>query len=200
MSRRVSTIIQYNLKVLINPLIKQYWNYITPYQKRKVRAWLRELIDNRFSFDIFKALVSSDAKVEKRDIVHLKEYLTSIIQTQKNTAETNAVKVLTDSNPYDDLIQVGYWCFINILKRDDFREFVGIDNSFDFYFLYDKYDFSKFDVSMILSRHKNALDLIAKNTFVRTKIREAIAVALKSNGLSDRDERDLREILMNHFC
>ena len=102
--------------------------------------------------------------------------------------------------PYVELNQVGYWCLINILKAKDFKEFLGNSAEFDFYCEYEKFDFSKFDVSWLLNLYPHTLEHIAKNNWVKERIRIAIATTLNRTAIASSDNQQLQSILVKYFC
>jgi hypothetical protein len=99
-----------------------------------------------------------------------------------------------------ELVQVGYWCLIKILKAKDFKEFLGNSAEFDFYCEYEKFDFSKFDVSWLLKLYPHTLEQIAKNDMVKERIRVAIATTLDGKEIASSDSRQLQSILIKYFC
>jgi len=199
LSRRISKIVKYNLIVMVRPVYREYWRYISRYQKKRFIAWIRELIDKQFRFDLLTALVVCGAEIEENEIKLLKEYLLNRLKS-RDDMDARGAKILSAADPDEDFKQVGYWCMIHVLKHEDFKEFVGINNAFDFYYLYNKYDFRKFEVSFLLDRNKNALQLIAKNREVRAKIRKSLAQEIKMHRVSERDEKELQRILIEYFC
>ena len=103
------------------------------------------------------------------------------------------------SDPYEELIQVGYWCLIDALPKK-FSEFVGYHDAFDFYYLYQKFDFSKFQPAWLLQLYPHTLTKIAKNKHVREKIRSILANTLNNDKLESQDRSLLQDILTHYFC
>ena len=133
-------------------------------------------------------------------IERLSTYHSTESRKKQNTNSGFTIQQLSAFNPYEDLESVGYWCLLNILPRNDFLEFVGISDAVDFYLLYDKFDFTKFNVSWLLNLRPRALEVVSKNKQVKEKIRKAIASMLNSEKISNNNEICITKILTNHFC
>ncbi|MDE5936727.1 MAG: hypothetical protein K2G83_04915, partial [Ruminococcus sp.] len=107
--------------------------------------------------------------------------------------------VFPNKDRYDELIKVGYWCFIGILKHRDFKDFLGICDHFDFYFLYDKFDFSKFNFHFILNLRDHVYKKLSENEIVKAKIIESVSISIQSGELHPKDETALKDILIKYF-
>lgn len=95
--------------------------------------------------------------------------------------------------------QVGYWCLIKKLKKEDFLEFTGISSAFDFYIQYKEFDFAKFEVSWLLNLYSHAIDIISKNKQVKENICACIKNRLEVENISEVDRDKLVDILIKHF-
>ena len=136
-------------------------------------------------------------KIRHRNHIH------AVVQKGQKSQDSKSgvmIQQFPAFSPYEDLESVGYWCLLNILPRDDFLEFVGISDTVDFYLLYNKFDFTKFNVSWLLNLNSHALEVISKNKQVKQKIRKAIASILSSEKISKNDEIRITKILTNYFC
>ena len=102
-------------------------------------------------------------------------------------------------DPFDELNQVGYWCFIKVLPKN-FSEFLGYADSFDFYYLYREFDFHKFQPAWLLGLRRHVLDEISKDATVKEKIRLSIAETLNEVQVEVRDREQLQNILTHYFC
>lgn len=200
---RVSHIMENNLQELFPSVVNHYWAYLSQYMKKKILRRAKCLLKVKFDFDLFKLLIWSNAKFDTEVIRLLKDHLHAVVrkgQESQNAKSGVIIQQISAFSPYADLESVGYWCLLNILPRDDFLEFVGISDSVDFYLLYDKFDFAKFNVSWLLNLNSHALEAISKNKNVKQKIRKAIASMLDSEKISKNDEIRITKILTKYFC
>lgn len=200
---RVSHIMEKNLKQLMPSVINHYWGYLSKYMKSKILRQVKNQLKNEFDFNLFKLLIWENVKIDAKLIESLKNYLHVVLQ--KATKEKNdqfgvIVRSYPVFNPYAELELVGYWCLLKFLPKHDFGEFIGISDVFDFYVLYDKFDFTKFNVSWLINLRPNALDIISKNKLVKAKIRGSIATMLNAEKISKFDEIRITKILTKYFC
>lgn len=200
---RVSHIMEKNLQELFPSVFNHYWQYLSQYMKGKILRQAKCLLKAKFDFNLFKLLIGRNAKFDAEVIMLLKNHLHTVVQKGQESQNTKSgvmIQQLPDFSPYADLESVGYWCLLNILPRDDFLEFVGISDTVDFYLLYNKFDFSKFNVSWLLNLRPHALEVISKNKQVKNKIRKAIASMLNSEKISKNDKICITKILTKYFC
>lgn len=199
LSIRISKIVSSNLSALFPQIIQHYWAYISMYQRRKVVAWAKEKLNERFRIDFLTLLLECNSPVDKITLSLLKTHLTTIIESTLKTTKNSGIESYPKKDPYEDLVQVGYWCLIEALPKQ-FSEFVGYCDAFDFYYLYKDFDFNKFQPAWLLNLRPHALTRIAKNKNVREKIRNIIAETLNNDKLEKQDRSRLQEILTRHFC
>ena len=199
LSMRVSKIINSDLTALFPQIIQHYWAYISMSQRRKVVTWAKEKIAVDFSFDFLKLLLNCNARIGKGTISSLKKYLKKSIEYNSKATNRSVVVAYPQSDPYEELVQVGYWCLIDALPKK-FSEFVGYHDAFDFYYLYQKSDFSKFQPAWLLRLYPHTLTKIAKNKHVREKIRSILADTLNNDKLESQDRSLLQDILTHYFC
>lgn len=203
LSLRVSHILDKNLRQLIPSVTNHYWRYLSKYMRSKLLRQAKYQLQNEFDFDLFTLLIGTKVKFDSKLIESLKDYLHMVIQRalQKESNKCGViVRTYPVSNPYSELDLVGYWCLLKFLPKYAFREFIGISDEFDFYILYDKFDFTKFNVSWLINLHPNTLHVISKNKLVKDKIRSAIAMMLSDEKISKSDELRLTKILTKFFC
>lgn len=198
LSLRVSRIIKLNLSELFPHIIKHYWKYISVYQKRKIILWAKNELARSFRFDFLLLLIECNAKIEKNIIFMLKEYLFALIKKVSEQTESK-VRDFPSQEPYEALIQVGYWCLIKALPPE-FSECVGYSDLFDFYYLYNKFDFNKFQPKWLLNLLPQTLNIVSQNKLVRTKIRKSIADKISTTNLMLQDRERLENILIHYFC
>ena len=171
-----------------------------PYQKRKFTAWIKTLIREEFKFEWVKYLVFCNARIDQDIQDSLKEYLRDSIIKAGKQKEKKGVKEFPIPDPYEELELVGYWCLIDVLKPQDYNEFLGVNSSFDLYCLYEKADYKNFDVSKLINLNNYAIKQLARNKRVKMHIREAIANKLVEKKVIESDEKKLQEMLVKYFC
>lgn len=203
LSIRVSHIMKKNLKDLFPSIVNHYWRYLSEYMKRKICNQVKKQLKNNFDFNLFKFLIWSNSKIDLELIELLKNYLYDTINkaiSDDNKILGEMVKLSSPLKPYENLELVGYWCLLKNLPQNNFLEFTGISDIFDFNILYDKFDFTKFDISWLLNWNSNALEIISKNKQVKEKIRNCITSVLNTEQLSKYDESKITKILIKYFC
>lgn len=200
LSKRINTIINQNLTSFIRPIANSYLGRIKPYQKRKFIAWIKTLVREEFKFEWVKYLVYCNARIDQDIQDSLKQYLRDSIINAGKQKEKKKVIVYPEPDPYEDLELVGYWCLINVLNPQDYNEFLGVNSSFDLYCLYEKADYKNFDVSKLINLNNYAIKQLARNSQVKTNIRESIANKLADKHVIESDEKRLQEILVKYFC
>ncbi len=199
LSIRVSKILSGNLSVLFPQIVHHYWAYISMYQRRRVAVWAKEKLAENFRFDFLTLLLECNARIETGIISSLKKYLNEIAESSSKVTNNSGVMSYPKKDPYEDLIQVGYWCLSGDLPKK-FSEFVGYSDAFDFYYLYKKFDFNKFQPAWLLNLYPHTLIKISKNRNVREKIRTIVAKTLNNDKLDGQDKERLQDILTRYFC
>lgn len=195
--KRINTILTNNYYRFNNSIFTHYYNYLSVSQKKKVRIWGNKQLSLNFDYSLFTNLLSEDHKVSDTSVKQLILYLRNKYQ---NSKIMNSCFFKIDMNPNQELINVGYWCFIGLLPHAPFKEFVGICDDFDFFYLYDKFDFEKFDISFIINKGSHVYKKLSENNFVKEHIRNHIIKRLQCKELHYKDEEQLQEILINYFC
>lgn len=148
----------------------------------------------------FKLIETLTKSIFSTNTVVFIGYLRKEIEKAKESKSNNGVYVYPATNPYNELVQVGYWCLRRILRAKDYKEFLGNSDEFDFYYEYSSFDFNKFDVSWLLNLYPQTFNEISKNKTVKNKIRIAIVNELKNEELAEKDKKNLQDILINYFC
>ena len=147
-------------------------------------------------------MVHCNVNMSKSIILQVKSHLWSKIDAAKG-GNTFAYEVFPPNDPYEDLNQVGLWCFSGDLNKPDFEEFLGVCPLFDFLLEQENFDFRKFEVSWLFTFYrinKKLLASMAENDVVRKNIREIIAATLKITKIDAKDKHRLQEILVDYFC
>lgn len=198
---RVSKIIKLGNPVLLTHVVEHYSHYVSPYQKAKIVAWAKKTLEKKFDFKLLSLLMDCNAKIGSSIIVQLQEFLREEIKKDEAAKkERKSIKVFPREERLFELNQVGYWCFLGLLKKQPFAEFLGKSDIFDFYYLFTHFDFSKFDVSWLIFSPERGLKAISGRKTVRDKVRTRIAEALRDGNLSKKDEAKLTHILAKYFC
>jgi len=182
---------------LIKHVAMYYAHYISAYQRSNVITWIKKNIEENFNFHLLTLLISYNAKISSEIIDNLCDFIREKLQTGPSP---KGVQVFPKVNPFEELNEVGYWCFLKKLDKEPFAEFLGISDMFDFYYLFTRFDFAKFDVAWLLNTSNAAITAISKNNTVRRKIRLCISDALTNKQLSTSDKSKLSKILVEHFC
>ena len=187
------------ISALFPQIVHHYWAYISIYQRSRVAAWAKKKLAENFHFEFLTLLLECNARIETGIISLLKNYLNELVESNSKVTNDSDAVSYPKKDPYEDLIQVGYWCLIGDLPKK-FSEFVGYSDAFDFYYLYKKFDFNKFQPAWLLNLYPHTLTRISKNRNVREKIRTIIAKALNNDKLDGQDKERLQDILTRYFC
>lgn len=196
---RISRILKNDLNDLRPSVIEYYWDYLSKYMKNKIIRKVKSHLKQEFDFEWFKFLILCNAKIDDEYIICLKQYLHEMVKKHSDKDEKKIIYTYPSVNPYNDLEQVGYWCLIKKLKKEDFLEFTGISSVFDFYIQYKDFDFTKFEVSWLLNLYSHAIDIISKNKQVKENICACIKNQLEVENISEVDRDKLVDILIKHF-
>lgn len=197
LAKRINIILKNNYIKFHDSIFTHYYNYLSSSQKKKVRAWGTSQLSMNFDFSLFTNLLDEEYTVSNTSIIQLKQYLVKKYFTIEKNNNT-FIQVGVDQN--SELINVGYWCFTDLLPHEPFKEFVGICTEYDFFYLYDKFDFEKFDVSFIMNKREHVYRKLSENIVVKEHIRNHIIKSLKNKELHYKDEEQLQTILINYFC
>lgn len=200
LSLRISKIINKNLVCMNKGVADHLCTHVSLYEKRKLITWAKTTVENEFRYDVFKLLIRCDARVDRQIVKKLQYYLHSLVEQVQNGQRNTNKESYPKYDPYDTLNEVGFFCLIKRLRKNDFSNFLGVSPLFDFYLLYDKFDFDRFNVSWLLNYTQYALDKITANEKVKTKIRKIIKDTLKDKNIIDNDTEQLKRILVEHFC
>ena len=196
-AKRILYILNNNLSEMIPHIINHYWYYVSSYTKRQIINWTKKQLEEGFKFDLFTLLVQCRSKIDKKLVELLKQYLQDTVRKEP---EKSSINIYPPENPYEELEQVGYWCLLKILPKKEFEKFLGVSDAFDFYIQYNKFDFSKFDVSWLLKLYPHTLREISRDKYTKEKIRSSIAKCLDTDNILDSDRKKVSDILVRYFC
>ena len=197
LSIRITKMLKSGFKKSHITFFENYYPYLSPTQQKNIVRVIKRHLNDTFDFDCFSFLICNKIKVEMKYINELKEYLDKCLQQKP---EKSSLQVFPRRNEDADLVQIGYWCLLDILPHQKFKKYVGYSDHFDFYYLYDKFDFDKFDISWLFNLYPNTYRTIARNDTVKRKLCSIIADRINDKDLNPSDEKHLRNILIEHFC
>ena len=202
LAMRVSKIIKLGDPVLILHVVEHYSHYVSSYQKAKIVVWAKASLEKKFDFKLLSLLMNYNARISPEIIAQLQGFLRQEVEKDVKAKETgvNVIKMFPQQERLFELNQVGYWCLLGVLDRKPFLEFVGKSDIFDFYYLFDQFDFSKFDVSWLINSSERELKILSGKKTVHNKIRVKIAEVLQNDNLSKAYETKLTKILSKYFC
>ena len=198
---RISQIMQLNDAALTRHLINDYSQHVSNYQKAKIVAWAKQTLEENFNFEMFCLLINNKAKISSL----IRDSLCQFLREKVNTAKEEAAKPhkihhYPETDYLLELNHVGFLCLLGDLPKKSFDEFVGVSDKFDFYYMYRRFDFSKFDVAWLFDLSDAALKAVSKDKVVRNRIRAIIIDELLKNKFKVADAKRLSKILMQYFC
>lgn len=201
LSIRVSKVIANSYSQFKRAIEEHYFDYISKYQQNKFTAWLKAELNRNFHYKDFRFLVSNNIKLEKNSLSRLKAYFKKIYEKQEQNNDNGVIcRTISSHEPYEELQDIGYYCFIGHLPKKQFKCFLGYSAKFDFFYEYKKFDFDKFDVSWLLQWRNHVLDEISKDKTVKEKIRQSISKELDNADINDSERKNLTTVLVKHFC
>ncbi len=174
-----------------------YYKHINSELQKRVVNWIEKNIENDFSFKCLCFLISQNYRLSKKVTDKLGEYLKEEIESDNQTKSVYSVPAL---KKYNSLIQVGYWCHLGLVDSDDFQEFIGICDEFDFYYNPGVFSYEKFDVRWLFGMHSVALEKLAENELIRVNIRRCIVQSVQTNDFTMKDNEKLQKLLIQYFC
>ena len=198
LTKRVNLIISNNYHIMMESVLNHYFEYLSKKQQREVRECALNYLQSNFDFNIFANVLDNNTAKNKKLIYQLFSYL-SAKYLSNNQKKTNCFQLINE-NPYEELDNVGYWCFIGLLPYGQFAPFIGISDNFDFYYLYDRFDFNRFDMKFLIGKQEHVLIKIAEDSEVKEKVRKCIADVLRKHEMHYKDEAEIQRILVNYFC
>lgn len=190
-STKISYIIKNKLNHFLDAIFEHYMKYISSYMKQKLYKYLNNQLENHFDINQFTNLLYYKKSVSQDLIYKAKQYLESILKdiNKPNFNHYNIQK----------LEDIGYLCMIKLLNKEDFIDFLGKSDLFDFFVLYKDFDFAKFKVEWLVPFYPRTLKIIAKNHVVKNKIRSCIIKEISSDNITDKDKSKLTQILITYF-
>lgn len=197
LSLRISRIINKNYTQFMNALKWKYYEFLSEKQKKNVIKFVKKEIENKFDYDSLLFLLNYNIKVSSSVIESLIVYLDNQIELSK---ESKPFKTYPTSEPLEHLNHTGYLCLAGYLDKTLFEKYQNISPMFDFYYQYEKFNFSNFDISWLLQMSKHMHSNVAKNSYVCKQIRNIISKELKSENLNVDDKKKFVDILIKYYC
>ena len=199
LSNKVGKIINNCIEKLYPDVVNYYYHFVSKYQKQKIVSWAKEILLQKFDIDIFSVLIDGKAHINNSIIGQLIPFLREEVKKDSNKRE-----IATSFNGVDDrfnaLRQVGVWCFLDKIKKQYFKEFLGCYSMFDFFYKRSKFDFEQFEVSWLLHFSPALLKKIVDKKTIKNKVRVLIVKELQEQRINDSDYRKLNKILIDYFC
>lgn len=200
LSIRVSKIVRNDYTQFKKAIERHYYSHISANQKRSFTSWVKRDLPQSTDFSDFRFLISNQVRLEKKEILALKKHLQKMVANEEANEEGIKYRTFPSHEPYEDLQDIGYYCFIGYLPKRQFKGFLGYSPKFDFFYKYRSFDFDKFEVAWLLHWQPHVLDELVKNCTVKEKIRNLLAKELSSSELNDLEKKKLERILVKHFC
>jgi hypothetical protein len=197
-----------DLSCVVNDLLNNYSTYDSkkiiayyPYLYKKIKAKfikrVEEDLKKTFDFDLFLFLIEHKSKISKSEIEILKIQID--IAVEKVTTTNPNVTVISQSKPYEILENIGYLCFLNALNKEDFIEFLGISNKFDFFLQQENFDFDDFDIAWLFDFNRNVHKKLSDHLLVKEKIISKICIALKNKKIDLKEKGSLVDLLTDYY-
>lgn len=177
--------------------LKACYDHINKKAQKKMECNIRGCIDTKFNFDLFSFLIIKDKTIRKADITKLKKHLYDKIESTKKDPEQ--VEYYPKNDPYEDLTNVGYWCLLGILSPNDFAEFLGKNDKFDFFFAPEEFNYDKFDITWLMNLRKETHRTITKYSVAKKSIQSCICIKLKNCNMEKHDKEYLITILFEYY-
>ena len=199
LTSRVNTIISQRIEKLQGDVVNHYTKHVSKMQKKRLRMWIEEELQKHFDYKRLKLLVCLDEKAGRKYTKQIKEFVQSMIENHSVNVKNEWVKILPEQKPYEDLVNIGYWCFCGYLNKKDFECFTGVEPEFDFLINPITFDYSSFDVAWLLNMNEAAIKKIGSRKTTQRKVMDRIVQALKYEPLSGMDKKRLVEIMCSHL-
>lgn len=155
-----------------------------------------DFLKNEFDYEIFIELMAKEIEIGIF-VENLKEYLRNYIESEK----TRIISVSEDSDElrFDKLKTIGHYIFVGLLDKEQFIEFMGYNNLFDFFINPDIFDFKNFQILWLLRFTKYEKNIMSRNEILKTKIAKIIVESLKENKFDDDSVKELNKALVDYF-
>jgi hypothetical protein len=177
--------------------INNYYGVVNSNVKRKIIQLYSQLILDEPKFEYFEFFINTDLPLDKISIIKLKEYLSNTLN--EKTIVPKGLTKYPRTDVYEELSEVAFWCNNGYLDSDDFVDFYGLNDRADFYFNFETFDYSKFNINWLFNISDYACEMISKNTKAKTSIKSYLQEFLKNNRVDAKNKDRLINILINWF-
>jgi len=198
LSHKISELLEKHADKLNYKSMCQSLPVITQRTKKELVSTIHNKIENDFNFNLFTLLVIYDIKILRNEIDALKLYLHNKYKNGPPLDNPGFSRYPKEAF-YSDIKDVGIWCAVNILPKNEFSEFLGKSDFFDFFYDFGQFNYEKFDIAWLANFNRALHKEIAKSMYVREQIRSIVLNHLKTNEFEKRDKDRLISLLINHY-
>lgn len=146
-----------------------------------------------YNIELVAYILASMGSLTESEIDKIKEYLRELVKKRNQEPDI----IIPD--PFTIFYLVAYSCSFGKLSRA-FDEFIGVDNKFDFLYLYKDFDFSKFNCDWLLAESDSVLSNFFSDKTVKLKIKKALTDKLKAPDLNQEKKSKFTDIFFKYFA
>lgn len=146
-----------------------------------------------YNIELVAYILASMGSLTESEIDKIKEYLRELVKKRNQESDI----IIPD--PFTIFYLVAYSCSFGKLSRA-FDEFIGVDNKFDFLYLYKDFDFSKFNCDWLLAESDSVLSNFFSDKTVKLKIKKALTDKLKAPDLNQEKKSKFTDIFFKYFA
>lgn len=143
-------------------------------------------------FNLVILIIKNNDSLNENEINKLKVYLRQIVNEHKSQ------KSKRYPDPYWNIYTIAYYSTFGKLSRV-FDEFNGVDDKFDFLYLYKDFDFSKFNCDWLLPEADSVLTNFFSDKNVKQKLKKALTDKLKDPDLNQEKKSRFTDIFLKYF-
>lgn len=144
-------------------------------------------------FNLVLLIIKNNDYLNKNEINKLLVYLRPIAEEHKSS------KKIRYPDPFNNFFTIAYFCTFGKLSSV-FDEFIGVDDRFDFLYLYKNFDFSKFNCDWLLPESDSVLSNFFSDKTVKLKIKKALTDKLKDPDLNQEKKSKFTDIFFKYFA
>ncbi len=197
LNSRINKFLETNPKEFYKDIFERYFDYLSSSTKKRLVNVINFELKEHFSFEIFCNLINANLEIKPDIVKAMTKYFDKYVLQQKKCLN-NGLSLQTDS--FRELNEIGRCYRIGVLPYDVIKKYIGYSNYFDFWVLFDEFDFSKFDVGWLLDLSQRAYEVIVENSYVKRTVCGIIAKKINEKQLNSLDEKRLTLILLKYFC
>lgn len=144
-------------------------------------------------YNLVILIIKNNDNLNENEINKLKVYLRQIVNEHKRQ------KSKRYPDPYRNIYTIAYYSTFGKLSRA-FDEFNGVDDKFDFLYLYKDFDFSKFNCDWLLPESDSVLSNFFSDKTVKLKIKKVLTDKLKDPDLNQEKKSKFTDIFFKYFA